>query len=107
MNVFLKFGSRESELERVQAVIADALNLKFDARESSYWGGDYFLARLDGGIAKSIKVHLNVDVYSNEPIFPEFAEYRVLIHCDHVAEEDLLISALRELGLEPIDRSSI
>lgn len=106
MNVFLKFGSHATELNSVKSQIADATNLEFEARESSYWGGDYYLARFDGHTLRTIKIHLNWDVVGQEPIFPEFSEYGVLIHCDYVLDEDKLLSSLRTLGLEVIDRTT-
>lgn len=106
MNVFLKFGSRATNLDRVMTQIADAMKLEFVSRESSYWGGDYYLARFDGGKLRTIKIHPNLDVYDQEPIFPEFSEYGVLIHCDYVIDEDYLLNILGALGFEIIDRTT-
>jgi len=99
----LKFGSRSKDLAAVSERIAETLEIAFKMRESSYWGGDYYLARPAGAYAGEVRVFRNKDVYERTAIYAEFESSKTLIHCDDVSEGECLKERLVAAGFELLD----
>lgn len=102
--MYLILGSQVKDVIGAAANIAERLLLSFEWRDSSYWGGDYALARDAAPFAKSLKLHVNVDVVDGTPIFDEHRAFHLLLHVEACAEEETLVKELAPLGFEVISR---
>jgi hypothetical protein len=60
----LRYGIRSRNLKEAAALVAGTLSVNFALHDSSYRGGDYFLAEVEEG---SIYVQPNFDLLDNEP----------------------------------------
>jgi hypothetical protein len=107
MDLYLRFGTRSKDLEAAKSIICELLDIAMELRDSSYWGGDYYLARAGQSFAKSIKLHSNTDLHDQKPIFPEYAEFGALLHCDCVSDERILKERLDASSFEFIGRTEV
>lgn len=65
MAISVKYSVKAQDLEEARAWIGETTGLEAEARESSYWGGDYYLFETSAG--EELKLINNVDIYDGEP----------------------------------------
>ncbi|WP_050927496.1 hypothetical protein [Aestuariivita boseongensis] len=101
----LRFARQNAELLATAEQLAQALSLTFELRDSSYWGGEYYLARDATPFARTLRLHRNTDIVDGTAIFKDCDSSDVILHADDVAFEQGLSDALRAAGLHAVYRS--
>lgn len=104
---FFRYGRQTTALEETAALLETALKIKFELRESSYWGGDYFMARSAVPYAVRIKLHLNQDLIDKKPIFRDHAAHGLILHADEVQKSELLTQILDTLGFILLEQETV
>ena len=70
--VSMLYGVYAPDLEAAKAVIDAVVDLPFQMRDSSFYSGDYYLARTPDGA--SFRLFLNRDVFDGEYYAPDHAD---------------------------------
>jgi hypothetical protein len=78
MAIYDLYGSQAADLEEARDVLEAALGIRFEARESSYQGGDYF--RWGENEAEHLILKRNVDPFDDEPVEESFSQYPILFY---------------------------
>lgn len=105
--IFLRYGAKNGDLDELASELATVFAAKFEVRNSSYLGGDYYLARSVEPSAGSLKLHTNIDPIDGSYIRSEHPEYAVILHVDDVLEEEKVTAALLLTNFTLINRSEL
>ena len=92
------YGSGNSDPARVAEEIGAALGVAFEERDSSYWGGGYYLCRDALPLCQSFRVFPNLDLVDRVPIYKEHEESPVVILCEQVRDQSALNAAMAGLN---------
>ena len=99
----MRYGLKSNALDQACEALSRALNLSFEMRESSHWGGDYFLCRNAAPFGKTLKLHRNLDIYDNVPMYKDQSAFGLILHCDNLQKDAGLHAVLTGLGYHHID----
>jgi hypothetical protein len=70
-------GVKSDDLKKAKSWIEELTDLRGEAHESSFWGGDYYLFGQPS--ACQLKLFKNIDLYDREPIFDNLSDWKLLI----------------------------
>lgn len=87
-NRFDTYGFPSVTLEESTARLMQVLNLAFEERHSSYYGGSYFMHRSPGGA--EMKVFSNLDQVSGFWIRSQWSAYTIIAEVSNLEEMDRL-----------------
>lgn len=80
------FGVSEIDLTKAAAYIGSDLGLSFEARESSYHGGLYYLAKVAEG---SLLIQRNTDFVDEvEPLEPDWPRSGTILQLERIGDGD-------------------
>jgi len=100
------YGTRTLALDELRAAVEKALSVHLEGHESSYLGGEYFLAGDLRGEHVLIQRNHVVDGDEEEPAEPQFADYPVLLQINATTRGDELKGQLLAIkGLDFLRRS--
>ena len=94
------YGSTSQALDDIRSSVEKALGVTFEARESSYQGGDYY--RYGPAAGEHFVLKSNVDPYDGEPAETRFPQYPTLLYVNSTSRSAELrgrVEALTELTL--------
>lgn len=95
------YGTKTLGIDELRSAVEKALSVNFERHESSYLGGDYFLAGdLRGEHALIQRNHLG-DADEQEVAEPEFADHPILLQVNATTRGDDTRELL--LGIEGVD----
>lgn len=98
-----KYGSHEN-IEFVKKIMEELLDIKFEGRDSSYWG-EYYISRNDSD--EVIRIIENLDPIDEEPIYPEFSDYPVLMHISFTKRSDAIYKLLDPTKLKRLTHEEL
>ncbi len=105
--IFLRYGTKNGDLTKLANELGTAFATSFKLRDSSYLGGDYYLARSVEPTAGSLKLHSNFDPIDGSFIHSEHPEYAFILHVDDVLNEEKVAAALQATNFTLINRSEL
>lgn len=91
------YGSRDLDLEELEARVPQQLGLEFTAHESSYWGS-YSL--WGDPVGEQIRITSNFVDEDGDLLEEGFPGYRSFVHVDRSLQPDII--AERLLGIEDL-----
>lgn len=77
MAISVKYSVKAQDLEEARAWVWETTGLEAEARESSYWGGDYYLFGTSAG--EELKLINNVDIYDGEPVVGDLPDWKIAL----------------------------
>jgi hypothetical protein len=82
-------GVTSDDIEKAKSWIEELTGLRGEARESSVWGGDYYL--FGQSSACQLKLFKNTDLYDRERIFDNHSDWKllILVECGDKDTEEL------------------
>jgi hypothetical protein len=96
MRIESVFGVKAKSLEEAREILEGALKMKAVARENDSRGGDYY--SFDGLKEEEVLLVKNRDLYDDEPIYPDAADWEFVVYAHSPdAESDFM----RALDHEP------
>ena len=78
MAIYDLYGFSSSDINEAKNLLEGALDIKFEAHDSSYQGGDYF--RSMEITDEHFVLKRNIDPYDNEPVEMLFPGYPILFY---------------------------
>jgi len=78
MAIYDLYGFLSTDIDEAKNILEAALDIKFEAHDSSYQGGDYF--RIGKTTDEHFVLKRNVDPYDDEPAEMSFPEHPILFY---------------------------
>lgn len=78
MAIYDLYGFLSTDIDEAKNFLESALNITFEAHDSSYQGGDYF--RSGDVTDEHFVLKRNIDPYDNEPAEMTCSEYPILFY---------------------------
>lgn len=88
----VKYWVKANDIEQACAWVEEAIGLTAEARESSFWGGDYYAFKSSAG--EELKLFKNVDVYDGAPIIGTAVDWKMALLFDGPAVSSTVLQAL-------------
>jgi hypothetical protein len=86
MAIYDLYGFLSIDIDEAKNLLEAAINIKFEARESSYQGGNYF--RSGKTSHEHFVLKRNIDPYDDEPAEMSFPEYPTLFYVNDTLRSD-------------------
>ncbi|WP_439542634.1 hypothetical protein [Hyphomicrobium sp.] len=77
MAISVKYSVKAQDLEEARSWVEKTTGLEAEPRESSYWGGDYYLFETSDG--EELKLINNVDIYDDEPVIGDLPDWKIAL----------------------------
>lgn len=90
------------EIDFAKNILEQYLSLRFEKRDSAYFGG-YFIAGVREG--ENFEIKKNIDLIDGEPLESKFHNYSVLIFVNCTKRSDEICDLLREAGIERLSHN--
>jgi hypothetical protein len=92
MKIACVFGVKANSFEEAREILERALKRKAEARESDSRGGDYY--SFDGRKEEEVLLMKNRDLYDDEPLYPDAADWDFVVSAHSPDVDGDFISAL-------------
>jgi hypothetical protein len=86
------FGVKASDVEQAYLWVEAATSLTAEARESSDWGGNYYL--FTGQDGERVKLLSNRDIYDDEPVVDGCDGWKIVLLLESVPESSSILQGL-------------
>ncbi len=95
MAIYDLYGFSSDDLKETKNLLEAALGIHFDARDSTYEGGDYFHHEERDG--EDFMLKRNVDPFDDEPAELFFPTYPILLYVNHTLRSENLQQKLAQV----------
>ncbi|WP_017454446.1 hypothetical protein [Herbaspirillum rubrisubalbicans] len=94
MAIYVLYGVMSENMEEVKESLEVALNLNFEARESAYQGGQYFVS--GKRTTENFVLKRNLDPIDGEPVELKFPEYPILLYINDTSRSLEIMKKIKE-----------
>ena len=93
------YGFKTAQIDEARLIVEAAIGASLEARDSSYYAGDYFRLRL--GTGRGVRLYKNRDPSTDGFVRSNYSEYALLLEIDDVPDMDSISERLASSAMSP------